>query len=99
MVSPSRRVAMFALRHRPTPHPLPDQIDNPPVTARSLPDKRVRSLSNFEPSARERVLSIEIQRVPLSGPQRLVKRIMDIVVAALALIFFLPVMALTAVAI
>src|SRR6478672_5985638 len=99
MVSPSRRVAMFALRHRPAQHPVPDQIENLPVTARLLPDKRVRSLSNFEPSARERVLSIEIQRAPLSGPQRLVKRIMDIVVAALALIFFLPVMALTAVAI
>ena len=76
-----------------------DQIKTLPVTARLLPDMRVRSLSNFEPSARQRVLTIEIQRAPLSGTQRLVKRIMDIFVAALALIFFLPVMALTAIAI
>jgi len=56
---------MFALRHRPAPHPVLDQIKNPPVTARSLPDMRVRSLSNFESSARQRVLSIEMQRAPI----------------------------------
>ena len=50
-------------------------------------------------SARQRVLAIEIQRAPLSGAQRFVKRIMDIFVACLALIFFLPVMVLTAIAI
>jgi Undecaprenyl-phosphate glucose phosphotransferase len=76
-----------------------DQIKTLPVAARLLPDMRVRSLSNFVSSARQRVLTIEIQRAPLSGPQRFVKRIMDIFVAALALIFFLPVMALTAIAI
>jgi undecaprenyl-phosphate galactose phosphotransferase/putative colanic acid biosynthesis UDP-glucose lipid carrier transferase len=45
------------------------------------------------------VLSIEIQRAPLSGAERFVKRGMDIFLAALALVFFLPVMALTAIAI
>jgi undecaprenyl-phosphate galactose phosphotransferase/putative colanic acid biosynthesis UDP-glucose lipid carrier transferase len=44
-------------------------------------------------------LAIEIQRAPLSGAQRLVKRIMDIVLSSLALLFFLPLMMLTAVAI
>jgi undecaprenyl-phosphate galactose phosphotransferase/putative colanic acid biosynthesis UDP-glucose lipid carrier transferase len=44
-------------------------------------------------------LAIEIQRAPLSRPQRFVKRVMDLVVAAVALLFFLPVMALTAIAI
>jgi Undecaprenyl-phosphate glucose phosphotransferase len=76
-----------------------DQIKTLPVAARLLPDMRVRSLSNFASSARQRVLAIEIQRAPLNGAQRFVKRIMDIFVAALALIFFLPVMALTAIAI
>ena len=76
-----------------------DQIKTLPVAARLLPDMRVRSLTNFTSSARQRVLAIEIQRAPLSGAQRFVKRIMDIFVAALALIFFLPVMALTAIAI
>jgi Undecaprenyl-phosphate glucose phosphotransferase len=70
-----------------------------PVSARLLPDIRVRSLSNYAASARQRVLAIEIQRAPLSGAERLVKRGMDIVVAAVALVFFLPVMALTAIAI
>jgi Undecaprenyl-phosphate glucose phosphotransferase len=76
-----------------------DQIKTLPVAVRLLPDTRVRSLSNFVSSARQRVLTIEIQRAPLSRPQRFVKRIVDIFAAGLALIFFLPVMALTAVAI
>jgi undecaprenyl-phosphate galactose phosphotransferase/putative colanic acid biosynthesis UDP-glucose lipid carrier transferase len=76
-----------------------DQIKFLPVSARLLPDMRVRSLTNLTSSARQRVLAIEIQRAPLSGAQRFVKRVMDIFVASLALIFFLPVMTLTAVAI
>ena len=67
-----------------------EQIKTLPVTARLLPDTRVRSLTNFTSSARQHILAIEIQRAPLSGAQRLVKRIMDIALAALALIFFCP---------
>jgi undecaprenyl-phosphate galactose phosphotransferase/putative colanic acid biosynthesis UDP-glucose lipid carrier transferase len=70
-----------------------------PVAVRLLPDERVRSLTNYASSARQRVLAIEIQRAPLSTAERGVKRGMDVVIAALALIFFLPVMALTAIAI
>lgn len=76
-----------------------EQIKSLPVAARLLPDARVRSLTNFTSSARQRVLAIEIQRAPLSGAQRLVKRIMDIALAAVALMFFLPIMTLTAIAI
>ena len=76
-----------------------DQIKALPVTARLLPDTRVRSFSNFTSSTRQQALTIEIQRAPLGGAQRFVKRTMDIFVAALALIFFLPVMALAAIAI
>jgi Undecaprenyl-phosphate glucose phosphotransferase len=76
-----------------------DQIKILPVAARLLPDIQVRSLTNFRSSARQRVLTIEIQRVPLTGAQRFVKRIMDIFVGGLALVFFLPIMVLTAVAI
>jgi Undecaprenyl-phosphate glucose phosphotransferase len=70
-----------------------------PVAVRLLPDARVRSLTNYASSARQRVLAIEIQRAPLSTAERVVKRAMDLGIAALALIFFLPVMALTAIAI
>jgi Undecaprenyl-phosphate glucose phosphotransferase len=76
-----------------------DHIKTLPVAARLLPDMRVRSLTNYTSSGRQRVLAIEIQRSPLSGAERSVKRVMDIFVATLALIFFLPVMALTAIAI
>ena len=78
---------------------LREQIKTLPVAARLLPDMRVRSLTNFTSSTRQHLLAIEIQREPLSGAQRLVKRIMDIVLAAMALIFFLPVMTLAAIAI
>jgi undecaprenyl-phosphate galactose phosphotransferase/putative colanic acid biosynthesis UDP-glucose lipid carrier transferase len=60
---------------------------------------QVRSLTHFASSARPRVLAIEIQRAPLSAGQRFVKRAMDIFLASLALIFFLPLMLLTAIAI
>jgi Undecaprenyl-phosphate glucose phosphotransferase len=76
-----------------------DQVKTLPVAVRLLPDMRVRSLTNFTSSAPQRVLAIEIQRAPLSGAQRFVKRTMDIFVTMLALIFFLPVMAITAIAI
>lgn len=70
-----------------------------PVSVRLLPDMRVRTLTNFASSARTRVLTIEIQRAPLSAPERFVKRAMDLVVAVLAGSLMLPVLAFTAVAI
>jgi undecaprenyl-phosphate galactose phosphotransferase/putative colanic acid biosynthesis UDP-glucose lipid carrier transferase len=45
------------------------------------------------------VLSIEIQRAPLSITERIVKRLVDIILALFALILFTPMMALTALAI
>jgi hypothetical protein len=63
-----------------------DQFKTLPIAVRLLPDKRVRSLSNFASSARPRVLAIEILRAPLSVAERLVKRWMDIVLTALALV-------------
>jgi Undecaprenyl-phosphate glucose phosphotransferase len=76
-----------------------EQTKTLPVSVRLLPDTRVRSLTNFTSSARQRVLAIEVQRAPLSGAQRLLKRTMDIVLAALATLFFLPILILTAIAI
>src|ERR1700730_9333622 len=70
-----------------------------PVAARLLPDLRVRSLTNYSSSTRHRVLAVEIQRAPLSATERLAKRVMDIVIASVALILLMPVMVLTALAI
>ncbi len=75
-----------------------DLIKVLPVSARLMPDSRVRSLTHYSPAS-QNVLAIEVQRAPLSAAERLAKRAMDIVIASVALVFLLPVMALTAVAI
>lgn len=76
-----------------------DAIKVLPVAARLLPDIRVRSLTSYASSARQRVLAIEVQRAPLSAAEQAAKRVMDVTVAGIALIVLLPVMALAAVAI
>ena len=76
-----------------------DQIKSLPVAARLLPDTQVRSLTNLPLLSRGRAFSIELQTAPLSAAQRFAKRTMDIVISSAALVFFLPVMAVTALAI
>jgi Undecaprenyl-phosphate glucose phosphotransferase len=76
-----------------------DRIKALPVAARLLPDLRARSLASLTWSGCSRTLAIEVQQAPLDGAQRFVKRLMDLVVSSVALVFFLPVMALTALAI
>ena len=76
-----------------------DQIKALPVAVRLVPNKSIRALSDFTWPARKSFPTIELQRAPLSEAQRLVKRIIDVVGAALVLLFFVPVMALAAVAI
>lgn len=76
-----------------------DRIKVLPAAARLLPDVRIRSLATLTWPARGRSFSIEVQRAPLSATQRFLKRAVDIVGSAVALIFFLPLMVLTAIAI
>jgi undecaprenyl-phosphate galactose phosphotransferase/putative colanic acid biosynthesis UDP-glucose lipid carrier transferase len=64
-----------------------------------VPDKSVRALSDLTWSARNPAPTVELQRAPLSGPQRFVKRAADVLIAAFVLLFFLPIMAIVAVAI
>jgi Undecaprenyl-phosphate glucose phosphotransferase len=70
-----------------------------PVSAKLLPDRQVRSLTNCVSSARQRILSIELQRAPLSATERFVKRAIDITLVLMAATFFMPVFALSAVAV
>ena len=70
-----------------------------PVSVRLLPDMRVRSLTDYSSSARQNIMSVEILGAPLSPVEQGVKRVFDIVLASIALIFFLPVMLLTAISI
>lgn len=70
-----------------------------PVSARLLPDMRVRSLTDYSSSARQNIMSVEILGAPLSSVEQGVKRLVDVVLASIALVFLLPVMLLTAIAI
>ena len=70
-----------------------------PVSARLLPDMRVRSLTDYSSSARQNIMSVEILGAPLSSLEQGVKRLIDVVLASIALVFLLPVMLLTAIAI
>jgi Undecaprenyl-phosphate glucose phosphotransferase len=76
-----------------------EQIKLLPVSAKLLPDAQVRTLTNDASSAGQRVLSIEIQRAPFSVTERIVKRAVDMLLALLAMVVFLPLMVITAVAI
>jgi Undecaprenyl-phosphate glucose phosphotransferase len=76
-----------------------DQIKTLPVAARLLPDKSVRALSDIAWLERGHVPAIELQRAPLTETQRLMKRIMDVMAACFALVFFMPIIVLAAIAI
>jgi Undecaprenyl-phosphate glucose phosphotransferase len=76
-----------------------DQIKTVPVAARLLPDVSIRALSDVAWSERKQILAVELQRAPLSEVQRFAKRATDIVIASLALVFFVPIIAIAAVAI
>jgi Undecaprenyl-phosphate glucose phosphotransferase len=76
-----------------------DQIKMLPVSAKLLPDTQIRTLTNYASSAHQRIASLEIQRAPLSTIERVVKRAIDLSIGVLALIFFTPIMTLTALAI
>jgi exopolysaccharide biosynthesis polyprenyl glycosylphosphotransferase len=60
---------------------------------------RVRSLTDYSSSARQNIMSVEILGAPLSSLEQGVKRLIDVVLASIALVFLLPVMLLTAIAI
>ena len=70
-----------------------------PVSVRLLPDMRVRSLTDYSSSARQNILSVEILGAPLSPVEQGVKRVIDVVLATVALVLLLPIMLLTAIAI
>jgi Undecaprenyl-phosphate glucose phosphotransferase len=78
---------------------LREQIKLLPVAAKLLPDGQVRTLSNYVSSARQRILSIELQRAPLSAAECFVKRGLDIALASAAIGFFCPVFVFAALAV
>jgi Undecaprenyl-phosphate glucose phosphotransferase len=75
------------------------QVKLLPVAAQLLPDLRIRSLTSLGSDAQRGAPVVELQRTPLSEMQRLVKRVTDVTLALLGILFFLPIMGLTALAI
>lgn len=78
---------------------LRDQIKLLPVSAKLLPDRQIRSLTNYASSGYQRINSLEIQRAPLSAAERMVKRFIDLSFGTLVLIILMPIIVLTAIAI
>jgi Undecaprenyl-phosphate glucose phosphotransferase len=76
-----------------------DHLKALPVSAKLLPDSQIRTISDYVSSGHQRVVSLEIQRAPLNVVEQTVKRAMDLMIGILASIFFMPIMALTALAI
>jgi Undecaprenyl-phosphate glucose phosphotransferase len=76
-----------------------DHLKGLPVSARLLPDSQIRTLTSYASSGHQRILSLEIQRAPLNTAEQMVKRALDLVIGSLALVFFLPAMVFTALAI
>jgi Undecaprenyl-phosphate glucose phosphotransferase len=78
---------------------LREQLKFLPVWSRLLPDAQIRSLTNYASSARQKVLSIEIQRAPLRASLLAVKRAADLGLGLIALILLSPILLVAAVAI
>ena len=77
-----------------------ERLRRSPLPVRLLPDRVVRAvLERQSASALDPLPSVELQRAPLTRPERLAKRAGDIALASLALILLSPLMLLSALAI
>jgi undecaprenyl-phosphate galactose phosphotransferase/putative colanic acid biosynthesis UDP-glucose lipid carrier transferase len=72
-----------------------------PVPVRLLPDRSLRSITSYPSfaSALQLTFLVELQAAPLTYLDRAVKRLMDVVLGSVAVIFALPVIILAAIAI
>jgi undecaprenyl-phosphate galactose phosphotransferase/putative colanic acid biosynthesis UDP-glucose lipid carrier transferase len=75
------------------------QVKAIPVAVRLLPDSTAQAISGPISSEKFHAFTINLQNAPLSDRERLIKRLLDLVLATIALMFFAPIMAITAVAI
>lgn len=79
--------------------PLLNQLRAVPLPVRLLPDRAVSAVLRRPSSAPQRLPVVEMQRTPLTRMESGAKRLLDIFVAATALIGLLPLLAFTAIAI
>lgn len=70
-----------------------------PLPVRLLPDRAASTVLRRQTSMPQRLYMVEVQRAPLSAVDRIVKRMLDVTVAATALALLTPLLAAAAVAI
>jgi Undecaprenyl-phosphate glucose phosphotransferase len=77
-----------------------DRFRASPLAVRLLPDRIVRAMVERQSASAPRtVLSVELQRAPLTPVERFIKRAFDTILASAAIIILSPLMILTAIAI
>lgn len=75
------------------------QVKALPIAVRLLPDRNAEALSGPMSSEKVQAFTVNIQNAPLNDRERLLKRMLDLVFATIAIMFFAPIMAITAVVI
>jgi undecaprenyl-phosphate galactose phosphotransferase/putative colanic acid biosynthesis UDP-glucose lipid carrier transferase len=76
-----------------------DRLRVVPLPVRLLPDRAVSAILRRQTSKQQLAYTIEMQRTPLGRLECWAKRLLDVTVAATSLVFLLPVLVVTAVAI
>lgn len=76
-----------------------DRLRRSPLPVRLLPDRSVQSVLDYHSWGPRELPLVEIQRAPLSPPERAAKRAVDLLLAAFALITLMPLMLAVACAI
>jgi len=79
--------------------PLLDRLRIVPLKVSLLPDRAVSAILRRQGAVPEGSYTIEMQRTPLRGLERWVKRLLDVAVAATSLAFLVPLLVISAVAI
>jgi Undecaprenyl-phosphate glucose phosphotransferase len=75
------------------------QLRAVPLPVRLLPDRAISAVLHLQASSPQRLPMVEMQRTPLTSGEAVIKRLLDVVVAGASLVLFLPVLAMTAIAI
>ena len=73
-----------------------DRLRRSPLPVRLLPDRSVQGILSYHSWGPRELPLVELQRAPLSAPERVAKRIVDLLIAGFALIALMPMMLATA---
>jgi Undecaprenyl-phosphate glucose phosphotransferase len=76
-----------------------DRLRVVPLPVRLLPDRAVSTILRRQTTVSQRLYMVELQRTPLNAFERLIKRMLDVAVAATSLVLLAPVLVIAAAAI